>query len=344
MVCFYDRGYTPDGELFEAALSSSAKAITLNTAHKSGFIIFKRYGLQNKNVHPGMPSLPFWNYLRNMNWTPSHWSKLRAELEDCYSTGLWYDEVGTQTNTVMQENSSLLEGLGLDPQNAIAVIFPHLFWDATFFWGKDLFSDYKEWFVETIKAAALNTSLNWIIKIHPANVVKNRRDNYFGDYSEVTAIRESLGELPPHIKLIMPDSSVSTFSLIRLMDYCLTVRGTVGLESAIFGKLVLTAGTGRYDNFGFTLDSDTTHQYLKRIAELHTLPMPDNFQIELARRYAYGLFISRPLETRSISFGYSRDLSATLTTTLNLPNRIAVDKILILICYQSGLQILMIMN
>ena len=28
-----------------------------------------------------------------------------------------------------------------------------------------------------------------------------------------------------------------------------------------------------------------------------------------------------------ISFGYSRDLSATLTTTLNLPIRISVDKI-----------------
>ena len=111
------------------------------------------------------------------------------------------------------------------------------------------------------------------------------------------------------------------------MDYCLTVRGTVGLEAAIFGKLVLTAGTGRYDKFGFTLDSDTKHQYLKRIAELHTLQMPDNSQIELARRYAYGLFICRPLETRSISFGYSRDLSASLTTTLNLPKRIAVEKI-----------------
>ena len=49
----------------------------------------------------------------------------------------------------------------------------------------------------------------------------------------------------------MPDSSVSTFSLIRLMDYCLTVRGTVGLRSTIFGKLVLTAGAGRYDKFGF---------------------------------------------------------------------------------------------
>jgi len=327
LVCFYDRGYTPDGQLFEAALASGAKAITLNTAHKGGSFLLKCYGLHNKNVHPGMPSPEFWRYLRTMSWTTEHWSELRSELEGCYSAGRWYDEVGTQMNTNMHDSSDLIQRLRLDPEKPIAVIFPHLFWDATFFWGEDLFSDYEEWFIETIKGAAANPSLNWIIKIHPANIVKNRRDNYTGEYSEVTAIREALGALPPHIKLLMPESPVSTFSLIGLMDYCLTVRGTVGLEAAVFGKLVLTAGTGRYDHFGFTLDSKTTEEYLQRISKLHTLPLPDNEHVELARRYAYGLFICRSLEASCISFEYGRDASATLRTNLNLPKGVPVDQL-----------------
>ena len=56
------------------------------------------------------------------------------------------------------------------------------------------------------------------------------------------------------------------------MDYCLTVRGTVGLEAACRGIPVLTGGTGRYDRKGFTIDSATPQQYLERIARLQESP------------------------------------------------------------------------
>ena len=46
----------------------------------------------------------------------------------------------------------------------------------TFFYGTDLFGSYEEWFVETMKIACANPHVNWIVKIHPANIVKNVRD------------------------------------------------------------------------------------------------------------------------------------------------------------------------
>lgn len=319
LVVFYDRGYTPDGELFELALKEGARAITMNTAHKSGHLLFKRYDRTNKDLHPGAPSARTWKRLTQLQWTPAHWDALRFELKSCYESGLWYDEVGTQFNKRTVERSELAASLKLDASKPTAVVFPHLFWDATFFWGTDLFEDYRDWFVNVLIAAAKNPALNWIVKIHPANLVKNQRDRYFGEFSEVEAIRETLGELPGHIRVIPPDSPISTYSLFDLMDYCLTVRGTVGLEAAIFGKQVLTAGTGRYDGFGFTLDSSSRDEYLGRLATLQTIPQPSTEQTELARRYGYGLFLQRPLETTSLRFRYDQNEKASLRAVLALP-------------------------
>ena len=242
-----------------------------------------------------------------------------------YRSGSWYDEVGTQFNTRVVAKDSIAAELNLDPAKKVAVIFPHLFWDATFFWGEDLFADYKDWFCQTIKAAAVNDRVNWVIKIHPAGVVKDARDGYRGESSEMIAIRETLGTLPDHIKVIAPESRISTFSLFGLMDYCLTVRGTIGIEAAVFGSAVLTAGTGRYDGYGFTIDSANREEYLRRLSAIEAVPPPSPEQVDLARRYAYGLFLLRPLKVDTVRFGYKRDSSASLQIELTLQDGQRLD-------------------
>jgi hypothetical protein len=318
LVCFYDRGYTPDGELFEVALDSGAKALTLNAAHRSGLVMSKRYHPGNKDRHFGAPSAATWDTLRSMKWTSGHWETLRTEIESSYKSGTWYDEAGTQFGRTALADDVLLSSLGLDPARKTAVLFPHLFWDATFFWGDDLFADYREWFCQVLRAAAENDRLNWIVKLHPASVVKDRRDGYRGEPAETIAMRETLGTLPRHIAFLPPDSPVSTLSLYRIVDYCLTVRGTVGIEAAMYGIPVLTAGTGRYDGYGFTIDSTSRDSYLTRLAALETVAPLTDAQTELARRYAYGLFMLRPLQLRTMRFHYRQDASATLDLALDI--------------------------
>ena len=72
--------------------------------------------------------------------------------------------------------------------------------------------------------------------------------------AEVIALRRHIKELPPHVFFIPAESPISTFSFFGVMDYCLTVRGTIGIEAARMGIPVLTAGTGRYDRKGFTIN------------------------------------------------------------------------------------------
>jgi len=313
-----DHGYTPHGQVFDLQLARGGCCFTWNAAHRDGSLMLKRYGSDNRDHHPSSLSAASWQRLLAMPWTERHWVRLRHELESCYRSGEWYGEVGTQFNTIFFDRAALAARLGLDPQKKTVALFPHIFWDATFFWGTDLFRNYEDWFCAALRAACANPALNWIIKVHPGNVVKDRRDGVAGEHSELAAIRATVGVLPSHVKLIPADSDISTFALFDVIDYCLSVRGTVGIEAACFGIPVVTAGTGRFDRLGFTVDPDSPTVYLDLLSRLQDLPPMDAARIELARRFAYGVLIMRPTPLRSVRFRYSRNAAASLATELLL--------------------------
>ena len=241
---------------------------------------------------------------------------LRRELHDNYAAGDWYSRGGTQVNKSIIPAADLRTRLGLDAAKKTAVIFPHIVWDATLFWGADLFNNYEDWLVETVAAACANSRVNWIIKIHPAHVAKSAMERYDGEPAELTAIRERVGPLPPHVVVIPPTTDINTYSLFAIMDYCLTVRGTIGIESASFGIRVLTAGSGRYDHRGFTTDSESREEYIRRLAAIETLPPPTPAERELAERFAYGAFLLRPFTLTSVAIEHERDLEATMRIRL----------------------------
>ncbi|MBI3321938.1 MAG: hypothetical protein HYZ91_06705 [Candidatus Omnitrophica bacterium] len=321
LAMFVDKGYTPQGELFDVCINADVDAVIWNTAHKSNTLMLKRYRAQNHDDHPASLSDSTWAFVQRMDWTPAHRQRLQEELSRSYLTGDWFSEVGTQFNTRLLDAEEIRRRLGLDPRKKVAVIFPHILWDGTFFWGEDLFRSYEEWFVETVRAACANDQVNWVIKIHPANIVKNVRDGLPPESAEMVALRKRLGPLPAHLFVVPADSEISTYSLFGLMDSCLTVRGTIGIEAASMGVPVLTAGTGRYDRKGFTIDSASREEYLARLARLHEIPPLSPAQRELAERFAWGIFILRPLSLRTFTLAYQRDAKASLITRINALTR-----------------------
>ncbi len=313
-----DIGYSPRGEMFDACHAAGVDTITWNSAHKNNTLMLKRYRLANRNIHHSSLSDETWAALCAAEWTEAHRQCLHTELFGAYNSGEWYSEVGTQFAAQFVDQSEIQHRLGLDPGKKTAVVFAHIFWDATFFWGTDLFDSYQDWFVETLRAAGANANVNWILKVHPGNTVKNQRDGVHAEPSEIAAIRDHIGNLPPHVVLLDADTDISTYSLLKVVDYCLTVRGTVGIEAASFGISVLTAGTGRFDRRGFTFDSDTKEEYLVKVANIHDVPPLAKNQRELAERFAYGTFVARPLPLESVSLEYVRDDRASVQTRVHL--------------------------
>jgi hypothetical protein len=320
-VLLMDRGYSGYGEVFDLAINQGIDTITWHTGHKSNRLVVKRYHQGNERDHPFAPSTESWRQLCSIPWKPSYGQQIRQEIFQCYESQDWFSADGTQFDKQILSQHVTRQKLGLSSDKKVAVIFPHILWDGSFFYGKDLFDDYTQWFVETVRAACANPRLQWVVKLHPAHLVKAKQNNDLGKPAELNVIERTFGSLPHHVKLVYPDTELSTYSLFEIADYAVTVRGTVGIESALFGVPAVTAGTGRYDRRGFTLDSSTREEYLEKLAKLETFPRLSGEQVELAERYYYGVFSCRPLSLSSVSLEFARDQMATPKVAVHCQTR-----------------------
>ncbi len=218
-----------------------------------------------------------------MPWRAQDDEAVVKRIADNYNElGAWYNRQQLQDGKCVFSADELRATLGLDPRKKTAVIFSHILYDATFFYGDNLFDDYEDWLVETVRGAIANPALNWVVKVHPVNVWRSRMDGAALVQLEAEALHKRFGELPAHVKLMPADTAVNTFSLFKVIDFGLTVRGTIGMELPCFGIPVVTAGTGRDAARGFTIDPTSRDEYANLLETLPDIAGSDAEQIRRA--------------------------------------------------------------
>ena len=300
LVVFNERNYADQGPLSDVALARGLNVVQFVSGFEDDTLVFKRFTEETNGIHPRSLSDESWHVIRDVEWTNERQAELDAEFARRYDKDATFLARWNQGWTRRHSRDELVAKLWVDASKPTAVVFSHVLWDANMFYGRDLFADQEEWFVETLRAACANPRANWIVKLHPANVWKLKRDGYEGELDEVRAIRKHIGELPAHVRLLSPDTDISTWSLFAVTDVGVTIRGSTGFELPCFGIPALTAGTGFYSGRGFTVDSETREEYLGRLARIEETPQPSEEQVELARKHAWGLFRAR--QTRFTTF------------------------------------------
>ena len=98
---------------------------------------------------------------------------------------------------------------------------------------------------------------------------------------------------------------------MKWCDAVVTVRGTVGLEALLYETTVLTAGTGRYDRKGGTLDFNNKSDYLSAIKNIDWFLKQTVNQIDktVSGRIAVSELLFRPFVLASLDISYSKDLN-----------------------------------
>lgn len=294
LALLLEKGLSPMAELFGVCVANGIPVVQYVGSQSTNQYVFKRYNFQNRHQHPFSLDSATWDRVKGMPWTAEQEALLLNEFADSYRKGLWFNRKFLHHGKLIKTADAVRKQLGLDPGKKTAVIFSHVLWDATFFYGEGLFDDYETWLLNSVRAACDNSKVNWIVKLHPDLVWKLKYEGYTGELRDVIAMKSAIGRFPDHVKLVLPETDISTYSFFGVADYCLTVRGTIGIEMACHGVPVLTAGTGRYSDLGFTIDSKTKEEYLNRLKNIHTVPPMSPYQMELARRFAYALFKLRP--------------------------------------------------
>ena len=301
---FIERGYTPAGEVFDGCVVAGIDVVQWCGAPQSDCLIYRRYNAATRAEHPLALSEGTWQRLLAMPWSEDEDRAVVERIVANYRSGAWYNRQQLQAGKDVHASGDVQRLLGLDPKKKTAVIFCHILYDATFFYGDSLFDDYEQWTVETVRAAIANPQLNWIVKVHPVNVWRSKLDGAELMQLEAETLRRNFGELPPHVKIMTADTRINTFSLFDVMDYGLTVRGTIGMELPCFGIPVVTAGTGRYSGRGFTIDPASREEYVALLGRLHELPPLDAESVRRARLHYYGALELRPVPMRSFTLNF----------------------------------------
>ena len=168
--------------------------------------------------------------------------------------------------------------------------------------GRDIFAaSMTEWITKTVQYFAKRTDIQMVIRVHPGEKLVPQAK------SMGTVVREALPELPSHIHVIGALDKINTYDLIEIANVGLAYTTTVGLETAMNGRPVISCGETHYRDRGFTLDPNSWDEYYatleKVLADIPAHQLNEK-QTEFAWNYAYRFFFEypRPFPWRLMNF------------------------------------------
>ena len=165
-------------------------------------------------MHPFSLDNQTWNKFLNLKWDRKKGEEIISKIKSFYLDGNWFNRQDLNKNKFFFDKKKIIKKLNIDPKKKTAVIFSHIFYDATFFFGENLYFDYQEWLVETIRIAVRNKNINWILKVHPVNVWRSKMDNSKLENLEVQAIKSAFGKVPDNLTIVESNTSINTLSFI----------------------------------------------------------------------------------------------------------------------------------
>ena len=227
------------------------------------------------------------------------WQKLKAPLSEAQSERLnkylRHRYVHGQSFDVKEfkryrgSAEALAARFGIANGKKMWGILAHVNWDCVSDFAPMLFEDFNEWIITTLRQLEGDDSVNWLLKVHPAEAWDNPATGV------QALVQKHFPRLPPHIRVVGYDEDVNPLDFFNLIDGAVTVYGTAGLELACLGKPVIVGGQAHYSRKGFTHDPATREAYFSLLHAVARIGPLAREQRELAMRYAYIYFIQRQI-------------------------------------------------
>lgn len=187
------------------------------------------------------------------------------------------------------ELAAITAATGIDFSRPSIGLLTNVMWDAQLHYPQNAFRDMWEWLVTTIRYFETRPELQLIIRVHPAEL----RGHIQSRQPVAEELRRELGQLPPNVQVIPPDSPVSTYAVMAQCDSVLIYGTKTGVELTSFGIPVIVAGEAWIRNKGITIDAQSREHYLELLARLPMHRPLDAATIRRAKKYAYHFFFRR---------------------------------------------------
>ena len=220
-----------------------------------------------------------WRIWRDVPLTKHEESQLNKEIQMRTHDPVIYPNPFESREIILNE-------LGLSDNRPVVAMFPNLTWDSTVVGRRTIFKSVIEWVKETVWFAEHKKDFTLVIRVHPAEAIalgsRSSREHIVDD------LHREFRKLPDNVRVIPPDSQLSSYTLLDLANVVLVYTGTLGLEASIRTKCpVIICGNAHYANKGFGYFPQSREEYFGLLNNFDQLSAPSEQERVLARRLAY---------------------------------------------------------
>ena len=278
--------YVTHGTLCEVAKRRGIHPVIFGLSYRRNSVIFSSGDTYHRTLIDEPVSA--WD---NLQLTAEQDRTIR-EYMDSRTTGT-KDWVVYHPNPI-EEREQLVQSLWLD-ERPIVGLFTNVLWDAQIYYSRNAFANMLDWLFQTIEYFGRRDDLQLVIRVHPAEVKIGAPTNQ----PAIPEIEQRFPKLPANVKIIPPESDLSTYTLCDLMCAGLVYGTKLALEIAYRGTPVVIAGESFMRDKGFSYDASSPEEYFQLLDRLPSLPHTSDMA-ERAKRYAYHFFFRRTIDFRQV--------------------------------------------
>lgn len=229
------------------------------------------------------------------------WQKFRLSEEERLKTlnyaikkrnsGSGADYLSYHPNPI-EDVGELYKLLNIDSSRKIVSLFTNVTWDAQIFYNGNAFKDIFDWLFLSISELGKNENIWIVIRIHPAESKGGLPTN-----QPITKeIRKRFPKLPENLRIISPESDISSYTLANESIVNIIYGTKMGLEIALLKKPLIVCGETFSRNKGYGLDIISKDQYIKVLADIHNFEVNVEEKFELALKYAHYFYFRKMVD------------------------------------------------
>lgn len=185
----------------------------------------------------------------------------------------------------IQDHDAIRRELDLD-ERPIVSLYTNVIWDAQLYYSLSAFPDMIEWMFETIRYFESRPDKQLVIRLHPGEA----RGASASNQPLSAEIERTFPRLPANVRVVAPESKVSSYSLGAMSQAALIYGARMGVELAILGTPVIIAGDTFIRGKGFSHDVATREEYFSLLDRLDQLPRNPEEIVDRARKWYYYYF------------------------------------------------------
>jgi hypothetical protein len=273
--------YVPQGIIGLVARQHGTRVVNWIQSYRKNSFIFSHHD----TYHHTLMSEPASSW-EDLEWDDEIEAELLAYLKSRWTGAEDWISFNRAPEVEME---AIARASGIDFSKPSIGLLTNVMWDAQLHYPQNAFADMWEWLVTTIRYFETRPDLQLIIRVHPAEL----RGHIQSRQPVAEELRREMGELPPNVHVIPPDSPISTYAVMTRCDSVLIYGTKTGVELTSLAVPVIVAGEAWIRNKGITIDARSREHYLELLATLPLNRRLDEATVRRAKKYAYHFFFRR---------------------------------------------------